>query len=870
MALCDDVQPICYATENERTRLWCRDGNGTEHVRVVSTPARWVWGCTERSPPTGMPAHKRKRVEGKSLYATDPCTDFVELSFRGSTPRHADSTSYWYDNKLDNYHSMCARNGTRPCGWSKPQPAKARLMCIDIEAMPGPNMAFPDAQRDSVLQISVVYDVDMFSPGEACEMHLFAVGNIDSPLLQIDEFDPSACTIHSSDTEERMLLSFEAFLKRHQPDIISGWNTNGFDLPYLFDRTVHLLQRPPKYGRDNADMIKRKTQKGNTIVKARGRIFADMLDIWRSQHNERSYKLDDVAASHLGASKAPVQYSQIRQLQMTPEGRNKLGAYCLKDAHLVWRLGKTRKKWSNALEMSHVTFVPLEHLFCRGQQWRVFSLLVHYAYTAKPRIFLPSCPPESNSDFEGAVVISPKPGFYTSCVSTVDFASLYPSIMMAWNMCYTTMRTTLTAEELCLRTTMPLAACRRVISFLGALECQDPRLRKAVQPDAREWHRCGNAEFSRKQNGLLPQILKTLLGNRAVAKKRMKQAKNDVEYNVLNGQQLALKLCANSLYGFTGTSMEVGMLPCPAIASSVTYMGRKLTTATKAMCERKFGVEGVYGDTDSVFFHHRNVGSVQQASTMAERIAEFMNERLPPPLKLEFEKVYKPYLLLAKKRYVGQKYDEGRSPPIMDAKGIEMVRRDNFPLLPQTMKLAVHKLMQCDAKAALQVVADVLIKLRTCTDVPLDCLTISKELTKAPEKYLAKPPHVVVAARVKHNVHDRVQYLVTRGHGGVGDRARHPSEMVSKEVDHEWYAQQLIKSLTRILKPCCSEEELSACMNSGVDRHVIASIDTCPIAQFFEHNINSVWRKRPSRTDSCATRKAKRARQQSLNSFLGI
>ena len=63
-----------------------------------------------------------------------------------------------------------------------------------------------------------------------------------------------------------------------------------------------------------------------------------------------------------------------------------------------------------------------------------------------------------------------------------------------------------------------------------------------------------------------------------------------------------------------------------------------------------------------------------------------MNARLPPQLKLEFEKVYKPYLLLAKKRYVGQKYDEGRSPPVMDAKGIEMVRRDNFPLLPQTMR----------------------------------------------------------------------------------------------------------------------------------------------------------------------------------------
>ena len=817
--------------------------------------------------PRGMPPNKRKRISGHSLYASDTCKDFVEICFHGKTPRRSEEQRFWYDNTLDNYHATCAQSGTRPCGWSHEKPAKARLMCIDIEAMPGPNMEFPDPQRDAVLQISVAYDTDMFSPTETCELHLFAVGNIDGPLEQIDEFDPSTCTLHCSEAETEMLMNFEAFVKRHQPDVISGWNTNGFDLPYLFDRTVHVLQRPPKYGRDAAPMSKFATKKGKAIVKARGRIFADMLDIWRSQHNERSYKLDDVCSTHLGTSKAPVNYSEIRTLQGSEKGRNKLGAYCLKDAWLVWRLGKTRKKWSNALEMSHVTYVPLEHLFCRGQQWRVYSLLVHYAYNAKPRIFLPNSPPESSSKFEGAVVISPKPGFYTSCVSTVDFASLYPSIMMAWNLCYTTMRTQVTAEELQLRTNMPLAACGLVLAFLGPFETRDPALRKAIQPDARKWHRCGNAEFSRSRKGLLPQILNTLLTNRAAAKKRMKKAKNDVEYNVLNGQQLALKLCANSLYGFTGTSMEVGMLPCPAIASSVTYMGRKLTTATKALCEREFGVEGVYGDTDSVFFHHRGVDSVEQASREAERIAGFMNARLPPQLKLEFEKVYKPYLLLAKKRYVGQKYDEGRSPPVMDAKGIEMVRRDNFPLLPQTMRAAVDKLMQCDTKGALNTVREVLIRLRTSIETPMEGLIISKELTKPPEKYSAKPPHVVVAERVKHSVHDRVQYLVTRGHGGVGDRARHPTEMQGHEVDYEWYAAQLTTSLGRILKPCCSEQQMQECMQAGRDREVIANMNTCPIAQYFTHGNNTTWRKRPGPQISNT---AKKARQQSLHTFLGI
>ena len=72
-------------------------------------------------------------------------------------------------------------------------------MCIDIEAMPGPNMEFPDPHRDAVLQISVAYDADMFSPHETCEFHLFAVGSIDAPLQQIDEFDPRECTLHCSE-----------------------------------------------------------------------------------------------------------------------------------------------------------------------------------------------------------------------------------------------------------------------------------------------------------------------------------------------------------------------------------------------------------------------------------------------------------------------------------------------------------------------------------------------------------------------------------------------------------------------------------------------------------------------------------------------
>ena len=140
------------------------------------------------------------------------------------------------------------------------------------------------------------------------------------------------------------------------------------------------------------------------------------------------------------------------------------------------------------------------------------------------------------------------------------------------------MRTEVSTQELHMRTQLPHKACKLILSYTG----QSKSLLKAIKADAHKWHRCGHADFARKPRGLLPQILETLLANRKKAKQQMKAAQTNIERDVMNGKQLALKLCANSLYGFTGTSMDVGMLPCPEIASSVTYMGRKLTMSTKS------------------------------------------------------------------------------------------------------------------------------------------------------------------------------------------------------------------------------------------------------------------------------------------------
>ena len=145
-----------------------------------------------------------------------------------------------------------------------------------------------------------------------------------------------------------------------------------------------------------------------------------------------------------------------------------------------------------------------------------------------------------------------------------------------------------------------------------------------------------------------------------------------------NGRQLALKISANSVYGFTGAA--VGQLPCIPIASSVTSYGRDLLYQTKEFVEKHYTVANghpadadvVYGDTDSVMVKF-GVQTVEEAMPLAEKAADEVTKIFPPPIKLEFEKVYCPYLLMNKKRYAGLLWTRSDKYDKMDTKGLETV-----------------------------------------------------------------------------------------------------------------------------------------------------------------------------------------------------
>lgn len=164
-----------------------------------------------------------------------------------------------------------------------------------------------------------------------------------------------------------------------------------------------------------------------------------MIQIVFREHKLRSYSLNSVSAHFLGEQKEDVHHSIITTLQNGDEfTRRRLAVYCIKDAYLPLRLMEKLMCLFNQSEMARVTGVPITYLFTRGQQIKVASQL--YRKARLHDLLIPvERKGQDEGKYEGAVVIEPTRGFYVHPIATLDFASLYPSIMMAHNLCYSTL-----------------------------------------------------------------------------------------------------------------------------------------------------------------------------------------------------------------------------------------------------------------------------------------------------------------------------------------------------------------------------------------------------------------------------------------------
>ncbi|KIH87952.1 DNA polymerase delta subunit 1 [Sporothrix brasiliensis 5110] len=692
----------------------------------------------------------------------------------------------------------------KPVGeWSKMAPM--RILSFDIECA-GRKGIFPEADHDPVIQIANV--VTRYGEKKPFVRNVFCLDKTSSIVAtQVLEFD----------REEAMLASWRDFLLRVDPDIITGYNIANFDFPYLLDRAQHLKvprfnhwTRIPSVQSQSKDSNLTSKQMGSRDTKAtniNGRLQLDLLQLIQRDHHLRSYTLNSVCSHFLGEQKEDVHYTMITELfNGTPENRRRLALYCLKDAYLPQRLMDKLSCLENYTEMARVTGVPFNFLLSRGQQVKFISQLFRKALDQK--LVVPNLQSKGTDEqYEGATVIEPVRDFYKEPVATLDFASLYPSIMQAHNLCYTTLVNNTAIEAFGLKKDIDYIVTPNNDKFVTVAQ----------------------------RKGLLAQILEELLAARKQAKRELAMETDSFKKAVLNGRQLALKISANSVYGLTGAT--TGKLPCLEIARSTTSYGRQMIERTKNEVEARYNIANgyshdaqvVYGDTDSVMVKF-GTKDLSEAMKLGEEAAQFVSSKFAKPIKLEFEKVYYPYLLINKKRYAGlywtrpDKYDK------MDTKGIETVRRDNC-LLVQTVIEKVLRMMLIDQDevGAQAYVRDIISDLLQ-NKIDMSKLVITKALTK--ESYKAKQAHVELAERMKKRdpgsapgLGDRVAYVMVKGATGSKnfERSEDPIFVLENNVpiDTKYYLDnQLAKPLGRIFEPIMGEAKARSLLTGDHTRSI--------------------------------------------------
>ncbi|VDD82134.1 unnamed protein product [Mesocestoides corti] len=346
-------------------------------------------------------------------------------------------------------------------------------------------------------------------------------------------------------------------------------------------------------------------------------------------------------------------------------------------------------------EFARVFGIEFFHVLSRGSQYRVESLLVRMARRLNFLLPSPSVVQRARQRAPETIplTLEPRSGLHAEApVVVLDFQSLYPSVAIAYNYCFSTAVGRLSnlvshgSDEPfdfgCLYHSISTETLKALVDHVTVSPNGVVFVRPEIYP------------------GILPRLWRSLLSSRLMVKDSLKLYSHHLESlkHLLDARQLGLKLIANVMYGYTAASFS-GRMPCVEVGDSIVHKGREtleraiqLVEGGEAINAPWAGSRVIYGDTDSLFVKLPPVGK-DDAFQLGRLIADAVTHDNPAPIKLKLEKVYYPCLLLAKKRYVGYAYESAaQSEPIFDAKGIETVRRDHAPFVGEVLESIIRQI----------------------------------------------------------------------------------------------------------------------------------------------------------------------------------
>lgn len=639
----------------------------------------------------------------------------------------------------DGKRSYCDLEGyvnTKDLKWLDPdvhyEMAPLRVLSFDIECA-AEKGTFPQAgikgktTGDPVIQIAIY----LSTLGESDE-------NKRKPILlnlrSCDPIDDVTVICYEDEQENLLLRDFARIVQAFGPDIVTGYNIGLFDFPYICDRADMY---------DEKDFVEETMSKlrwnrmGITVsfycsaqtgkqqrnkIRLPGAISFDMIVWMRTTYNNLdSYKLNNVAQKFLdGQGKEDMSHTEITPLfNGTSADRKRLGVYCVQDARLPISLMYKIYALHAAVELARVTSTPVDWVISRGTMSRFYSQLLRDG--GEENYFIPCIEQPDQEPFaagggrkkaayKGATVLDMLTGLY-EWVITLDFSGMYPAIIIAHNLCFSTYTTD---------GSIPGSFC-----IVKGHYFVPAHVRK----------------------GVIPRILEKLALKRKTIKAALAVEKDPVKAAALKAKELSVKINMNSIYGALGCSFA--LLPLMAIAETVTAVGRRDIAKVQEIAEGLFRVENGYisnhiqvvcGDTDSIFISLRDIltdatkeftlDAVAECIRLANILAGRVNAVMEPPKRIEFEKVWRWILNMCKKHYAGLKYVSHDKPPVIDMKGVECVRRSGCMLVRNLVREVLEKIVHTGAvdEAAAIVRAKILAVIND--EVPIEDYAISQVLRK--------------------------------------------------------------------------------------------------------------------------------------------
>lgn len=797
------------ASESSVKLTWQKIGEGPESYNLLRSKDLWGFQNNESFP--------FMKLNFESMDKMRKCDSKLRRPLKDETyPPKV------YESNLDPVLRFMHRTGIQSTGWMDTgnSCARANLSHCNVDLFCNDWRTLKPVDRNDVAPFVVAsFDIETYSStgkfpdadiqDDATFQVAFTLKRqgeteiYDKTCLCYKKTDPlEGSNVISFKTEKELLMATRDYIIKNDIDILTGWNIFGFDLEYLYKRAAqnYCLEDFCYLGKlknVQSDMVYKKLSSSalgdNTLklLPMAGRFTFDLFHEVKREKKLDSYRLDYVAGTYLGDHKIDMSPKEMfaRFRREDPKELSEVAEYCIKDTVLPHRLVDKLCVLLNLLEMAKATWVPINYLAERGQQIKVFSQITRVARQKGfmvPTIRWGKIAPEQ---YEGATVLDAQKGAYYVPITALDFEGLYPSIMMAHNLCYST-----------------LVLDSRYDNIPG-ITYESFVIEGKVH------------KFAQDVPSLIPGILEELKAFRKQAKKDMAKASGQMK-DVFNGKQLAYKVSMNSVYGFTGASR--GMLPCVPIAATVTCEGRHMIEQTKELVEREFpGSKVRYGDTDSVMVEFDCQGRGGQEALdyswqLGEQAAELCNHMFKKPKNLELEKVYWPYILYSKKRYAAKMWTQDKSGQMkmdcIDVKGLQLVRRDNIPYVREVSREILDIILDSNNTAPAKEVAHKRAVELLDGKISIDKLTLSQKLAESyKNENLA---HVRVRDKMKEREPgsepqpgDRVPYVlvkVAKKTATQGDRAEDP-KWVTKHglpLDYDYYfTNKFMNPICDLLEP---------------------------------------------------------------------